>query len=132
MNLDEEHEFEDLFDYVKDEASQTINPLTLAKVLNDCARERRLQDARFGDQSRHHLGGWHAILAEEFGEVAKEVCDLTFSKPGMDRKDIGQRLREELVQTMAVCAAFIESGDRHGWDNWPFESDLKHVGKDEV
>jgi NTP pyrophosphatase (non-canonical NTP hydrolase) len=42
-----------------------------------------------------------AVLAEEFGEVAKEVCD--------QRWDL---LRDELVQVAAVCVAWLESMDQ--------------------
>jgi hypothetical protein len=130
MNLDGEL-FDYIFGYIRSEVAATLSPVSLAKVLCDCAEERAAQDRKWGDQSDHHLGGFFAILAEEHGEVAKEVCELIFSPPGPRRNEIGARLRGELVQTMAVCAAFIEAGDEKGWGNWPFETHLKHVGKDE-
>jgi hypothetical protein len=42
------------------------------------------------------------VLAEEFGEVAREVCDLPRDPSAQGR------LREELVQTAAVCLAWLE------------------------
>jgi NTP pyrophosphatase (non-canonical NTP hydrolase) len=39
-----------------------------------------------------------AVLAEEFGEVARAVCERDYAN-----------LREELVQTAAVCTAWLES-----------------------
>ena len=124
-------DFDDFFDYMRNAARSVLCPQALAKALCDCAEERSDQDRKWGDQSDHHLGGWHAILAEEFGEVSKEVCELIFSPPGPIRTQIGAKLRKELVQTMAVCAAFIEAGDEKGWGNWPFETHLKHVGKED-
>lgn len=46
-----------------------------------------------------------AVLAEEFGEVAREVCELQnpYGK-GDDRK-----LRQELLQVAAVAVAWAES-----------------------
>lgn len=41
-----------------------------------------------------------AVLAEEFGEVAKEVCDQRWPE-----------LREELVQVMAVCFGWVQALD---------------------
>jgi hypothetical protein len=48
-----------------------------------------------------------AVLAEEFGEVAKEVCNLM---AGADPR-VKALLREELVQVAAVCVAWIEGLD---------------------
>jgi hypothetical protein len=45
------------------------------------------------------------VLAEEFGEVAREVCD------GMHVYADKTNLRGELVQTAAVCMAWIEKID---------------------
>lgn len=39
-----------------------------------------------------------AVLAEEFGEVARAVCEKDY-----------KNLREELVQTAAVCLAWLEA-----------------------
>lgn len=49
------------------------------------------------------------VLAEEFGEVAKEVCE------GYQDKASINRLRTELVQVAAVCVAWVESLDNLEW-----------------
>lgn len=54
---------------------------------------------------------WLGILAEEFGEAAKEINDYFF-RPTSDAQRT--RIREELVQTAAVAVAMIESLDRNG------------------
>lgn len=46
------------------------------------------------------------ILAEEAGEVAREVCEIS----GQGKKT-RKPLRTELIQLAAVCAAWIEALD---------------------
>lgn len=70
-------------------------------VLQEVLAERVRQDTRFGEQN-HEANNWCVILAEEFGEVAKEACDVTFS--GKSTED----LEAELVQVAAVCVAWLE------------------------
>lgn len=65
--------------------------------------ERRRQDEKFGDQSGHTGVEWLAILAEEFGEVAKEAVEGHFAQ-----RD-NSNLKVELVQTAAVCVAWLEA-----------------------
>lgn len=74
---------------------------TTSLVLLEVMRERDQQDEKWGVQ-RHVQALWLAILAEEFGEVAKEVVD------GVDLAN----LRVELIQTAAVAVSFIEALDR--------------------
>ena len=50
-----------------------------------------------------------AVLAEEFGEVSIEVCKGI--KPGSHQRRPG--LREELIQTAAVCLAWIAAIDEN-------------------
>ena len=45
------------------------------------------------------------VLAEEFGEVAREVCESLEGKPTPN-------LRTELIQVAAVCVAWVEGLDR--------------------
>lgn len=71
------------------------------EVLEECAR----QDAKWGEQN-HMAPEWLAILAEEFGEVAKEVVGITFAHPW------SENYRVELVQTAAVAVRIVESYDR--------------------
>ncbi len=51
-----------------------------------------------------------AVLAEEFGEIAKELNEIRVGSPG---SGIG-RLRAELVQVAAVAVAWVEGIDA-GW-----------------
>jgi hypothetical protein len=44
-----------------------------------------------------------SVLAEEFGEVAKEVCEINHGNV----HDC-ENLKAELVQVMAVCCAWLE------------------------
>ncbi len=83
-------------------------------VLVEVASERKRQDAKWGEPNQevlHRLG----ILAEEFGEVSKEVVDLVSYRgtPQVDKEwQHAANLRQELVQTAAVAVANIEVLDR--------------------
>jgi NTP pyrophosphatase (non-canonical NTP hydrolase) len=89
-----------------------------SKVLDLVKTERKRQDAKWGKQN-HTPQVWLTILAEEFGEVAKEVCDYNFmpsSTPdhlGFAKLEIAKRIKEELIQTAAVAVAMIESLERN-------------------
>ncbi|MEE8551586.1 MAG: hypothetical protein V3T08_10075 [Gemmatimonadota bacterium] len=80
-------------------------------ILDEIRLEREAQDRKFGPQIGKDLGRWHAILSEEYGEVAKEVCDILHGRGSP------KNLRVELIQTAAVAVAMIEHGDQEGW--WP-------------
>ena len=87
---------------------------TLANVLHEVADERYRQDRRWGEQN-HSPAYFFAILAEEHGEVAKEVVEYTFDEADgiIDgAPEVLARLRSELVQEAAVAVAFIEAIDR--------------------
>ena len=79
-------------------------------VLKDILAERHRQEEKWGVQN-HTQMIWLAILAEEFGEAAKEINEWHF-RPILDCQR--ERLRMELVQTAAVAVAMIESFDRNG------------------
>lgn len=68
-------------------------------------KERKRQDAKWG---RSFPGRpqekWLAILAEEFGEVARAILE----------HDSEEHLREEIIQTAAVCASWLE---QHDWSD---------------
>jgi len=90
-------------------------------VLMDISDERLRQDAKWGVQN-HSQMIWLGILAEEFGEAAKEINELHF-RPG-DAVHIDnsheckphriERVRAELIQVAAVAVAMVESLDRRG------------------
>lgn len=73
---------------------------TLARLrgIVEIAKERDRQESLWGDQSHLTPERRFAILAEEFGEVAKEIVE----------HDPAGNLRTELVQTAAVCLAWLE------------------------
>ena len=76
-------------------------------VLREVEFERKLQDKKWGEQN-HPQMDWLGILAEEFGEAAKECNEFHF------RQIRRIELREELIQVAAVAVAMIESLDRNG------------------
>jgi hypothetical protein len=74
--------------------------------------ERERQDAKFGDQSGKTLLQHFAVLAEEFGEVAREVCE--WGAHGNATPERFQALKKELVQTAAVCVEILENSEAWG------------------
>ena len=60
--------------------------------------ERESQEDKWGEQMHHTDQFWTVILAEEFGEVAREVYE----------KDT-HKLYNELIQCGAVCMAWAEA-----------------------
>ena len=82
------------------------------KIINSIRHERLIQDKKFGIQ-RHNNLSWLAILAEEFGEAAEIVTKLEVPEspptPAMNIIPLQERLKKELIQTAAVCVAWLES-----------------------
>lgn len=82
------------------------------KIVDDVHQERRRQERLFkeGEHSKTIQMCCNlerlAILTEETGEVAKEVCE-TIQPSGGSKA----HLREELVQVAATAAAWIEALD---------------------
>lgn len=70
-------------------------------VLMDVQKERRSQDAKWGDQSGHEDLLWAAIHGEEYGEV----CAAILGQKDTDPED----LYAELVQLAATCVAHAEA-----------------------
>lgn len=58
---------------------------------------------------------WLAVLTEELGECAKEICD--FRHGIFDRREFAERLRAELIQVGAMTAAWIDAIDLEQWGN---------------
>lgn len=76
------------------------------EIFDAITEERERQTEQWGDQwatGRIEPAIKLAILAEEVGEVAKEVLDAPKTKPETER------LRLELVQVAAVATAWLES-----------------------
>lgn len=72
-------------------------------------QERIRQDEIWGDQRRHTNLEWLAITTEELGEVAMAVCDQDVNLKTLPIVD--EQIRKELIQTAAVCVAWLESID---------------------
>lgn len=80
---------------------------SIGLVLKEVVAERLRQEQKWGPQN-HRQVVWLSILAEEFGEAAKEVNEFHFMRKG------SADLRTELIQTIAVGVAMVESLDRNG------------------
>lgn len=78
-------------------------------ILLEIRNELERCEKQHGDQTGKSLAQMFAILAEEFGEAAKEVCKIVH---GESR---GRELREELVQTAAMAVLFLHVGDVNDW-----------------
>lgn len=78
-------------------------------VLEQVARERERQDAKWGEQN-HEPSIYLMILGEEVGEANKAALEARFGNGSL--KDY----REELIQIAAVAVAMVESYDRNKYD----------------
>lgn len=87
----------------------TVN-LNVPPCVSSILRERRNQDAKWGEQNHPPLQ-WLAILTEEVGELAKEVNEHHWR----EQHDTLAKLRQELVQVAAVAVAWLECLDRGAW-----------------
>jgi len=69
--------------------------------------ERRRQDEKWGNQN-HNALRWLAILGEEFGEVAKELEDISYVN-SPNKAEHTRRLTYELIQVAAVAVSWVEA-----------------------
>lgn len=76
--------------------------MTLENVFSLIKAERARQDALYGPQGERTLLEWHAILAEEMGEVSKEVNEIFFKDKDMDD------YVKELIQLASVAIHMLE------------------------
>lgn len=87
-------------------------------VLAEVHRERASQNTKWGEQNHDPLF-YFAILAEEVGEVAKEVVEhrALRDRPAgkVAQKLRGENMRAELIQVAAVAVAMVECLDRGKW-----------------
>lgn len=79
---------------------EPLQRIGMSKALDSVRAERFRQEAKWGDQ-KHSPREWLPILAEEFGEVAKEICDGS----------VGLGYRRELTHLAAVATKMIECFD---------------------
>ncbi len=75
-------------------------------MFSEIKKEQERQLAKWGIQN-HTQMIWLGILAEEFGELAKEVNELHFRTGNM------KALKAELIQTAAVAVSMYESLERN-------------------
>lgn len=75
-------------------------------VLDEVLAERTRQNTKWGEQN-HSLMVWLGILAEEFGEAAKDINEYHFRVGDVNK------VRLELIQTAAVAVAMVEYIDRN-------------------
>lgn len=78
------------------------------QILDAVVRERNQQDKKW-DIQNHTVLKWQTILAEEAGEVAK-VCNEIHPTGTRSTHLYANKhaLQEELIQTAAVCVAWLE------------------------
>lgn len=87
--------------------------IKLWNILTEVRHERVRQNGLFGEQNHEPLI-WLGILAEEFGEAAREANDIHFKNyKKHSEAELLDRYREELVQVAAVSVAMIECLDRN-------------------
>ena len=84
----------------------------LGTALLEVHDERIRQDMLFGPVEdvarRHSLAYWLAILAEEFGEVSKEIVECGHDGKHRDYPRL-ERLKTELIQVAAVAVCIHEA-----------------------
>jgi NTP pyrophosphatase (non-canonical NTP hydrolase) len=88
----------------------------LLEILLQVRDERRRQDEKFGwfenPDSLLPNGSEEkrlAVLAEEFGEVARAVLERGFAESKDDHERWEANLEEELIQVAAVAIAWLEA-----------------------
>ena len=71
--------------------------------------ERTKQDLKWGEQNHDEMK-WLTILIEEVGEIGKAVNELypSIGSALPKKKALLEDLRKELIQTAAVCVAWLE------------------------
>lgn len=101
------------------EPKDSLTPMGL--VIREVVAERMRQEQIWGPQNHRQIV-WLGILAEEFGEAAKEINEIHFRPDQLPTGEVSlestkeqrKRVREELIQTAAVAVAMVESLDRNG------------------
>ncbi len=83
-------------------------------IFADITSERRRQEQIYGERSiaspELEQSQRLAVLAEEFGEVARKVLDLEDpARPSVHFVQDLDDLKEELTQVAAVCVGWLEA-----------------------
>lgn len=97
--------------------------IAMEHALDDVARERMRQDAKWGEQN--HPDGTGDPGSEAVADIARDICNLAAQTGALAWRDVLReeffealaekdpvKLREELVQVAAVAVAWIEAIDR--------------------
>ena len=83
-------------------------------IVAEVLQERHRQQTRWGEQD-HTFAEWMVILGEEYGEVCREIWELTLSPPphrSSTDLELIANYRAELIQVAAVAVAAIRNLDR--------------------
>lgn len=82
------------------------------------AERKKALEGRKLPENRHPVD-WLAILAEEFGEVAHEVCNINFDMSGANANTNRaiQRYKTELAMLAADCINMIDDIGKWASDN---------------
>ena len=79
-------------------------------VFDEVRKENQRQIEKWGIQD-HNAGGWHLILAEEEGELAKLMCQDYFESPDYNPSDkyhLFMRLEHEAIQVATLSLKVAE------------------------
>jgi len=95
-----------------DEVTRAKRSVIIGDILLERRRQEQLKaEGRFSATAADMVDAEAlAVLVEEVGEVARAVLE----KQRLANDKHGKDLRKELVQTAAVCVAWLEGLDRDG------------------
>lgn len=82
-----------------------VLPEGKARWIKAILDERERQDQKWGFPQENTYGEWGSILAEEAGELCKELNELNFGRGDQER------MEAEAVQVAAVALAILEQSD---------------------
>lgn len=96
-----------LQELVKAEKNRRLVVLTRNKVqwIKAILAERERQDQKWGYPQENTYCEWASILAEEVGELAKELNELNFGRGDPEK------MTDEAIQVAAVALAILEQQD---------------------
>lgn len=90
-----------LFPGIETEGPEYDKRNAQSHALYEISLEREAQDKKWGFPQKNTYCEWSSILAEEVGELAKELNELNFGRG--DR----ERMRAEAVQVAAVAISIL-------------------------
>lgn len=83
-----------------------------AEVVNERIRAHNKHDINGGSMERKgwYISNWLSVVMEEVGEVARATCEYDLNNTTED--EYKDNLREELIQVMAMCQAWVNAIDK--------------------